>query len=97
VTDELRWAVFEPNDPSLWIEIRVAVESFLSRLWRDGALLGATPADAFFVRCDESLNRPEVVEAGQVLVELGIALVRPAEFLVFRLAAIGTSPTEVAV
>jgi phage tail sheath protein FI len=95
--DELRWAVFEPNDPALWVEIRVAAESFLSRLWRDGALLGATPADAFFVRCDDALNPPEVVAAGQVLVEIGIALVRPAEFIVFRLASTGEDPTEVAV
>jgi len=95
--DELRWAVFEPNDPALWVEIRVAAESFLSRLWREGALLGATPAEAFFVRCDESLNPPEVVEAGQVLIEVGIALVRPAEFVVFRLAPTGANPTEVAV
>jgi phage tail sheath protein FI len=97
LTEELQWALFEPNDPALWVEIRVAAESFLSRLWREGALLGATPAEAFFVRCDESLNSLEVIGAGQVLVEIGIALVRPAEFIVFRLAPTGANPTEVAV
>jgi len=91
------WAAFEPNDPGLWVQLRVAAASFLTRLWREGALLGATPEEAFFVRCDETLNPPEQIAAGQVVVEVGIALVRPAEFVVFRLAQSGADPTEVSV
>jgi uncharacterized protein len=54
-------------------------------VYRDGALFGATPAEAFFVKCDAEINPPEVVEAGQVVCEIGIAPVKPAEFLIFRL------------
>jgi phage tail sheath protein FI len=96
LSDGIRWATFEPNDPALWVQLRVAAASFLTRLWRDGALLGATPEEAFFVRCDETLNPPEQVEQGQVIIEVGIALVRPAEFVVFRLAQTGADPSEVA-
>ena len=89
LSEGISWATFEPNDPALWVQLRVAAASFLTRLWRDGALLGATPEEAFFVRCDETLNTPEQVDAGQVVIEVGIALVRPAEFVVFRLAQTG--------
>jgi phage tail sheath protein FI len=95
LAETIRWATFEPNDPSLWVQLRIAAGSFLTRLWRDGALVGATPEEAFTVRCDEVLNPPETVEAGQVVVEVGLALVRPAEFLVFRLSQSGASPTDV--
>ena len=80
------WAVFEPNDPRLWIQLRVAVANYLVRLWRDGALTGGTPSEAFFVKCDEETNPPEIVEAGQVVIEVGIAPAAPAEFIVFRVS-----------
>jgi phage tail sheath protein FI len=81
-----QWVVFEPNDMDLWARLRRTVSSFLIRLWRDGALFGATPEQAFFVKCDEETNPPDMVDAGQVTVEIGIAPVKPAEFVVFRLA-----------
>jgi hypothetical protein len=80
-----RWVVFEPNDLSLWKGIRRDVTAFLTRLWRSGALMGATPEQAFFVQCDEETNTPDVVDAGQVVAVIGIAPVKPAEFIIFRI------------
>ena len=81
-----QWVVFEPNDLDLWQRIRRTINAFLLRVWRDGALFGATPEEAFYVKCDAETNPPEVVDAGQVIVEIGICPVKPAEFVVFRLA-----------
>ncbi|MGH2942184.1 MAG: phage tail sheath family protein [Solirubrobacteraceae bacterium] len=81
-----QWSVFEPNDQKLWIQLRIAASSFLTRTWRDGALFGASPEQAFFVKCDEETNPPDVIEAGQVVCEIGIAPVKPAEFVIFRLS-----------
>jgi uncharacterized protein len=81
-----QWVVFEPNDLDLWQRIRRTINAFLLRVWRDGALFGATPEQAFYVKCDAETNPPEVVDAGQVVVEIGICPVKPAEFVVFRLS-----------
>jgi uncharacterized protein len=80
-----RWVVFEPNDVSLWKSIRRDVRAFLMLLWRQGALMGRTPDQAFFVKCDEETNPPEVIDAGQVVILIGIAPVKPAEFVIFRI------------
>lgn len=80
-----RWVVFEPNDVSLWKRIIRDVRAFLMRLWRQGALMGRTPEQAFFVKCDDETNPPEVVDAGQVVILIGIAPVKPAEFVIFRI------------
>jgi uncharacterized protein len=81
-----QWAVFEPNDLDLWQRLSRTVNSFLLGLWRNGALFGATPAEAFYVKCDSETNPPDVVDAGQVVIEVGVAPVKPAEFVVFRIA-----------
>jgi hypothetical protein len=81
-----QWSVFEPNDQGLWTALRISVSNFLTRVWRDGALFGATPGEAFYVKCDSETNPPEVIEAGQVICEIGIAPVKPAEFVIFRLS-----------
>jgi hypothetical protein len=81
-----QWVVFEPNDQRLWGRVKRTFNSFLLRVWRDGALFGATPDQAFFVKCDEENNPPEVRDAGQLIVDIGIAPVKPAEFVVFRIA-----------
>ena len=62
-------------------------------MWRDGALFGGTPDQAFYVKCDSETNPPEVIEAGQVVIEIGIAPVKPAEFVIFRISqfSAGTS------
>jgi uncharacterized protein len=81
-----QWVVFEPNDMDLWERVKRNISAFLIRVWADGALFGATPADAFFVKCDEELNTVEVRDAGQLIVEIGIAPVKPAEFVIFRIS-----------
>ena len=80
----LQWAVFENNDRFLWKQLVHQVTSFLLELWQAGFFKGATPEDAFYVKCDEETNPPEVREAGQVVVECGVAPVRPAEFVIFK-------------
>jgi phage tail sheath protein FI len=80
-----RWVVFEPNDPSLWKSIRRDVSAFLTLIWRQGALFGATPDQAFFVKCDEETNPQEDIDAGRVNILIGIAPVKPAEFVVFQI------------
>ncbi len=80
------WVVFEPNDPKLWDSVKRTATMFLRRVWRDGALFGRTPAQAFFVKCDEENNPAENRDAGILTVEIGIAPVKPAEFVVFRIS-----------
>jgi uncharacterized protein len=86
IDEGTQWVVFEPNAPDLWSKIRRNVSSFLTTVWASGALLGGTPEQAFYVRCDETTNPPEVRDLGQVVAEIGVAVVRPAEFVVFRLS-----------
>ncbi|MFI6049641.1 phage tail sheath family protein [Streptomyces violascens] len=81
-----QWVVFEPNDHALWARIRRNISAFLVNEWRNGALFGQRPEDAFYVKCDEETNPPESVDLGRVVCEIGIAPVKPAEFVVFRLA-----------
>lgn len=90
------WTVFEPNDRILWGSLYRDVHNFLMRLWRDGALMGRTPEEAFYVQCDEQTNPPENIAAGQLTCVIGLAPVRPAEFIVFRIGqhAGGTEVTE---
>ncbi|HEV7642590.1 MAG TPA: phage tail sheath C-terminal domain-containing protein [Pyrinomonadaceae bacterium] len=80
-----RWVVFEPNDMTLWKGIKRDISAFLTLQWRQGALMGATPEEAFFVQCDAETNPPEVIDAGQVVAVIGIAPVKPAEFVIFRI------------
>ncbi|MGW3011127.1 phage tail sheath subtilisin-like domain-containing protein [Streptomyces sp. NPDC001219] len=81
-----QWVVFEPNDAALWARIRRNISAFLVNEWRSGALFGQRPEDAFYVKCDAETNPPESVDVGRVVCEIGIAPVKPAEFVVFRLA-----------
>jgi phage tail sheath protein FI len=81
-----QWVVFEPNTPALWAKIRRNVNAFLRTVWASGALFGTKPEEAFYVRCDETTNPPEVRDLGQVVTEIGVAVVKPAEFVVFRLS-----------
>src|SRR3954467_2699535 len=86
IMEGTQWSVFEPNDEKLWIQLRIAATNFLTRVWSDGALFGSTPGQAFYVKCDSETNPPEVIEAGQVICEIGISPVKPAEFVIFRLS-----------
>lgn len=80
-----QWVVFEPNSRPLWKAIERDISAFLTLIWRQGALMGDTPEQAFFVKCDEETNPPDVVDAGQVVTLVGCAPVKPAEFVVFRI------------
>ncbi len=82
----LQWVVFEPNDQNLWAKVRRDVTAFLTGVWRDGALFGTSPEQAFFVKCDEELNPADVRDRGQLFIDVGLAPVKPAEFVVFRLS-----------
>lgn len=79
-----QWIVFEPNDADLWARVRRDVTAFLTGCWRDGMLFGATPAEAFFVKCDAENNPSDVRDRGQLVIDVGLAPVKPAEFVVFR-------------
>ena len=81
-----QWVVFEPNTPDLWARIRRDVGAFLTGLWREGMLFGATPSEAFFVKCDAELNPSDVRDRGQLFIDVGLAPVKPAEFVIFRLS-----------
>jgi len=85
-----QWVVFEPNDHRLWKRITRDISAFLMRLWRQGALFGQTPEEAFYVKCDDETNPPEVIDVGQLIVEVGMCPVKPVEFVIFR---IGQMPT----
>lgn len=79
------WAVFQPNDANTWVNVRCQIENFLSNLWRDGALAGATPDQAFYVKVGlgSTMTSVDVLE-GKMIVEIGMAVVRPAEFIVLQ-------------
>lgn len=82
---DLQWVVFEPNDEPLWARMREAVERFLDSLWRKGALVGSRGSDAWFVRCDASTMTPSDIAEGRVILLVGLATVKPAEFSTLRL------------
>jgi phage tail sheath protein FI len=82
----LEWVVFEPNDEPLWARVRLAVGNFLAAAWRSGALVGTKQEEAFFVRCDRSTMSAADLSSGRLVVQVGLAMTKPAEFLVFRLA-----------
>jgi len=86
IEEGTQWVVFEPNDMDLWARVKRDITAFLTRVWRSGALFGATAAEAFYVKCDEELNPVEVRDAGQLIVEIGLAPVKPAEFVIFRIS-----------
>jgi hypothetical protein len=88
-----QWVVFEPNDPNLWSRIILNITAFLTILWHNGALFGLTAQEAFYVKCDEELNPPEVRDLGMVITEIGVAIVRPAEFVIFRITQ-STGPRQ---
>jgi len=86
IDEGTQWVVHEPNAPELWSKIRRNVSSFLNGVWASGALLGTAPEQAYYVRCDETTNPQEVRDLGQVVAEIGVAVVKPAEFVIFRLS-----------
>ncbi|MFF3911868.1 phage tail sheath family protein [Streptomyces sp. NPDC001852] len=86
-----QWVVFEPNDDRLWSSIRRNVTAFLTEEWRRGALFGRTAEEAFYVKCDRDNNPQTSIDQGRVVCEIGVSPVKPAEFVVFRLAQFSDS------
>jgi phage tail sheath protein FI len=80
-----QWAVFEPNNDRLWANVRQSIEDFLLVQWRDGALYGAKPEDAYFVRCDRTTMTQNDIDNGRLICLIGVAPTRPAEFVIFRI------------
>jgi hypothetical protein len=80
-----QWAVFEPNGERLWTNIRTTLEAFLYNEWVSGALLGSSPKEAFFVRCDRSTMTQNDLDNGRLICLIGIAAIKPAEFVIFRI------------
>jgi len=85
IEEGIRWAVFEPNNLQLWQKLKRTITEFLTRVWRDGALFGATPKDAFYVRIDEVLNPPSTQALGRLYIEIGVRPAYPAEFIIVRI------------
>ena len=85
IDQKMKWAVFEPNGPLLWGQVRRQIEEFLLNEYRKGALVGRKPEQAFFVRCDRSTMTQNDLDNGRLVVLVGVALLRPAEFVIIRI------------
>jgi phage tail sheath protein FI len=80
-----QWVVFEPNNERLWVRVRETIEQFLRGQWRQGAMMGLREQEAFYVRADRSTMSQDDIDNGRLIVEIGIAPVKPAEFVIFRI------------
>ena len=85
IQEGINWAVFEPNNEQLWKKLHRTITAFLTGVWRDGALFGDTPEEAFYVRIDEVLNPVASRELGELHIEIGCQPAYPAEFIVVRI------------
>ena len=81
-----QWVVFEPNNEELWARVRQTIKNFLTGVWEDGALMGTTPEEAFFVKCDRSTMTQSDIDNGRLICEIGVAPTKPAEFVIFRIS-----------
>ena len=81
----LQWVVFELNAQKTWTAVRTSIANFLQTVWRTGALIGRTQDEAFFVKCDRTTMTQDDVDNGRLVCQIGVALVKPAEFVVFRM------------
>lgn len=96
IDEGTQWVVFEPNNEKLWGRVRATITEFLTRVWRDGALMGTKPEEAFFVKCDRTTMTQDDIDNGKLICIIGVAPVKPAEFVIFRIAqwAGGSAATE---
>jgi hypothetical protein len=81
-----QWVVFEPNDEKLWARVKQTINQFLTTVWKAGALMGSTPEEAFFIKCDRTTMTQSDIDNGRLIVLIGVAPVKPAEFVIFRIA-----------
>lgn len=80
-----QWVVFEPNNEELWARVRRVISAFLTNVWRDGALMGTTPEEAYYVKCDRTTMTQNDIDNGRLIVQVGLAVTKPAEFVIFRI------------
>lgn len=85
IVEGTRWVVFEPNDENLWARTKATITEFLIQCWKDGALMGTKPEEAFFVKCDRSTMTQEDIDNGRLVCIIGVAPMKPAEFVIFRI------------
>jgi phage tail sheath protein FI len=85
IDEGTQWVVFEPNDEPLWARVRQSITNFLTTVWRDGALEGKKAEEAFFVTCDRTTMTQDDIDNGRLICVIGIAPVKPAEFVIFRI------------
>ncbi|HEX9919628.1 MAG TPA: phage tail sheath C-terminal domain-containing protein, partial [Pyrinomonadaceae bacterium] len=85
IDEGTQWVVFEPNDEPLWARVRATIRNFLITVWRSGALEGTKPDEAFFVKCDRTTMTQADIDNGRLICVIGIAPVKPAEFVIFRI------------
>jgi len=86
IDEGTQWVVFEPNSEILWARVKQTITNFLTRVWKDGALMGTTPEEAFFVKCDRTTMTQDDIDKGRLICLIGVAPVKPAEFVIFRIA-----------
>jgi hypothetical protein len=86
IEEGTQWVVFEPNDEKLWARVKQTITQFLTRVWKDGALMGSIPDEAFFVKCDKTTMTQDDIDNGRLIVLIGVAPVKPAEFVIFHIA-----------
>jgi phage tail sheath protein FI len=86
-----RWAVFEGNDDALWAQLRLSIGGFMQQLFQQGAFVGKTPSEAYFVKCDKDTTTAADIDAGIVNVRIGFAPVKPAEFVVIKIQQLAGS------
>ena len=96
IEEGTQWVVFEPNNEKLWGRVRETISEFLIRVWKDGALMGTKPEEAFFVKCDRTTMTQDDIDNGRLICIIGVAPVKPAEFVIFRIGqwAGGSAVTE---
>jgi phage tail sheath protein FI len=85
IDEGTQFVVFEPNDEPLWARVRQTITNFLTTVWRSGALQGTKPDEAFFVKCDRTTMTQDDIDNGRLICLIGIAPVKPAEFVIFRI------------
>jgi hypothetical protein len=86
IEEGTQWVVFESNNEGLWARVKATITQFLTTVWREGALMGTAPEQAFFVKCDRTTMTQNDIDTGKLIVKIGIAPVKPAEFVIFRIS-----------
>ena len=85
IDESTQWVVFEPNNEALWARVVQTISNFLLGIWKSGALMGTSPEEAFFVKCDRSTMTQDDIDNGKLIVLIGVAPTKPAEFVIFKI------------